>query len=165
MASLLILAKTLWQNRTLVLAIISLLLALLLIGASDRIYKLNAKIAAKPAIIEKTVTKIQVVRVAGPVKVMERITMPLGGGRIIERETIRGPVTTETDRDISRERMEVPMRPGQPTRWVVGYAIDVYEPRRLGIVRAGITLLRTIDLTYGYEQRFNIHRADVAFRF
>lgn len=129
-------------------------LGLMLAGAGARIMVLERALAAKPKIEVRTVEKIKTVKVAGPVKVVEKITYLPGNGRVVERTIERDEVKTEIGRDVVADRKEEAACPPAPRskRWTAAFQ---FGPRG-GTVpiggRAGVTLFNVIDLTGGYRK-------------
>jgi hypothetical protein len=124
-------------------------LALMLAGAGARILALERAIAAKPKIEVRTVEKVRTVKVAGPVKVVEKITYLPGNGRVVERTIERDEVKTETGRDVVAERKEEAACPA-PRRVKSRHFVAEFGPSGGGVpfgLRGGMSFLDALPVS------------------
>src|SRR3990167_667968 len=139
------------DRREKVLASAGLALLALALVQDSRIRELKTVLAAKPKIEyrEKIVEKRVEVKVAGPVRIVEKIVTRPDGASETTRETFREATRTEsgTERASEQDRKEAPM--GLPARshprWA-HVALDPFGsflPRRAS---AGLTLWDRLDV-------------------
>ena len=137
---------------------LSVVLGLMLMAAGARILAIEKALSQKPKIEyrEKIVEKKVTVRVAGPVRVEEKIVEGPGRERTIERVIYRDTVTTnaESDKEAGREaKVEAACPPARPSkRW---QAAAEFGPRSGTLPvggRVGMTLFDTLTLDAGYRK-------------
>jgi len=151
--------KFVWEHRVKVLLVVVILL--LAYVRHQRLQLKNAEIllAAKPKVEEKT----RIVRVMGPVKIVERIREIPGGERIIERITERA-----AERHVEEtERHEEPLRlqPPRLNRWLAGAGLYPFESGRPYSLHAGYSFNNRIDLLGGFEPAGKRGNVLIVFRF
>ena len=147
------------DKRLVQVSVMLTILSLLLLASMARNRRLSVALAAKPKIEIQLVEKIRTVRIAGPVRIRERIVQIPGEGRMIEREVFRDPVTTETgkEREAHVEQAPVCAEPAAVghKRWLFGLAARPGAPGgnlfKVDGVRAGINLFDRLDLSGGYR--------------
>ena len=137
--------RELWRHREAVLLGLVLLSCALLWGAGQRIRSLKSQLAQRPQVeahSETTKTK-------EPKKIRERVERrkATDGSEIIvthrEIETGREETTTSRDSVVS------PVGVYLPKRWIVGAGTSPLD-RKAVMVRGGVTLFDTLDLTAGW---------------
>lgn len=173
MSSLLLCLKFLRDNRTTVLSGIIVALLLLIRAMGGRIVELRAALASKPVISQSSTAQVRVVRVEGPVRIVEREKIVKGPGEIVyvDRVIEQGPITTDTGSTVTETRQETPVAAIEalrPPRWVVGASTAILEPRKAIQVRAGYSFFGRLDLSgiYSLEGPGRERpRAEVALRF
>lgn len=128
-------------------------LGLLLAGAGARIMSLERAIAAKPKIEyrDKIVEKKVQVKVAGAVRIEEKIIEGPGRERVIERIVYRDPVKTDTEtgRESVTERKEEAACPPAPSVKSRHLAVE-FGPSSGAVpigVRGGMSFLNALPIS------------------
>lgn len=147
------------------LVIAALLLCVVVLVRKTRVQAVA--LAEKPKVELKEVVKTVEKKIAGPVRVVEKIVVKSGGERIVERVIYRDGVTTEKGSETATEKSEEAACPGQASkRWLAGVVIDPSKGPLNG-ARLGLTLFDRVDIAGGYI--FNGRKqgllADVTLRF
>lgn len=135
----------LWRRRELVLLAMVLFSCALLWGARQKIKLLQSRAELGP----KVEAHSETVKTKEPTKIKEREERrkaPDGSQIIIvHREIETGRVETTSSRDTVTSPVTVIL----PKRWIVGAGTSPLDKKAV-MVRAGVTLFETLDLTAGW---------------
>lgn len=141
MSSLLLLREA-WTHRALVLAIA----VVGLLALAKRQHEMITLLRAAPTVQfrDRIVEKRVVVR--GPVHVVKEVVKAPDGTVITHVTTDLAPETVTTDKEMERERVEVPPQAPDSTRRTryAGFGFDPARPR-LWRARTGLTVFRAFD--------------------
>ena len=157
------------------LALIGLALLVLLFASwlrrGEKIASLETQLRAKPLVETKIVERVVVKKVAGPVRVVEKITTAKSGERVVERTIERASVVSEKGSSSEVSIVELPVivapadRIARP-RWYVGAG---YAPAIAGssgwAARIGLCFGGRLDLGYRFARLAPHHGLEVAWRF
>lgn len=138
-----------WDHRALVLTVAVAFLTATCLHQRDLL-------AARPEIHDESEAKVQIVRVAGPVRVETKTIFLPGGEREVVRVVERGATTTTTDRDTHTEHDVKPACPSASAPWrYAGVAVDPlggFMPRRL---EGGVTWFNRFDTGLDYDFKYH----------
>lgn len=150
MPPLLLLLKTAWDRRDLIL----LTALLFLLGVAKSQHATITALRARPTVEFRDRVVEKRVIVKGPVRIVKEVVKATDGTITTRTTTDKAPETTTTDKAKEVERVEVPPQvPDAPRTRYIGIALDPFDRGMPKRARAGLTLWSRIDAGVAWEPR------------